>query len=345
MSITDSTTTDPGAIVVIGASAGGVEALTRLVQGLPPDLDAAVCVVLHTPSDGVSNLPTILDRAGPLPAEHARDGEPLVAGQILVAPPDHHLTVAYGRARVARGPRENGNRPALDPLFRSAAVGYAADAIGVVLSGALDDGTAGLAAIKARGGTAVIQEPDDAIIPSMPLNALERVAVDHALPAAELGGLISKLVAARAAEGASVSTHSRSSTEPVPLEAQTSADMYVDPPGRPSHYSCPDCGGVLWHADSPVDADLRCRTGHAYSFHALEREQRDSVEAAMWTALRALEENALMARRLAEDARNGGRGRSADTFAKRRDDAEPQAAIIRRALSAADAALPSADGV
>lgn len=118
--------------------------------------------------------------------------------------------------------------------------------------------------------------------------------------------------------------------------------MYDDPPGRPSHYSCPDCGGVLWHADSPLDADLRCRTGHAYSFHALERAQRDGVEAAMWTALRALEENALTARRLASDARDGGRGRSADRFAARQEEAERQAAIIREALSEADTTLPAA---
>ncbi|MGQ0608927.1 MAG: chemotaxis protein CheB [Chloroflexota bacterium] len=332
----------PSAIVVIGASAGGVEALTQLVRGLHSDLDAAVCVVLHIPSDSASNLPEILDRAGSLPAGHARDGDALVAGRILVAPPDHHLTVVDGRAHVARGPRENGNRPALDPLFRSAAIAHGAAAIGVVLSGALDDGAAGLTAIKARGGSAVIQAPDDAIFPSMPLNAAERVAVDHAMPAGELGPLISDLVARLTEEGASVSTHARTSTEPVPLEAQTSSDMYEDPPGRPSHYSCPECGGVLWHADSPVDADLRCRTGHAYSFQALERSQRDSVEAAMWTALRALEENALTTRSLAEDARKAGRDRSADRFAKRRDEAERQAAIIREALAEADAAPPSA---
>jgi two-component system chemotaxis response regulator CheB len=181
-------------LVVIGASAGGVEALTRLAAGLPPGLPAAVAVVLHVPSTGKSVLPAILTRQGNLPASAALDGEPLTPGHIHVAPPDRHLLVRDGALVLDDGPRLNGHRPAIDSLFRSAAAAAGAGVIGVVLTGTLDDGAAGLAEIKLHGGTTVVQDPEDAQYPSMPAHAIERVAVDHVVPLDEMAALIVELV-------------------------------------------------------------------------------------------------------------------------------------------------------
>ncbi|MDP9364956.1 MAG: chemotaxis protein CheB, partial [Chloroflexota bacterium] len=177
-------------IVVVGASAGGVEALVNLVRGIPANLPVAVFVVLHVPANATSLLPQILTRAGLLPAAHATDGAPIVHGQIVVAPPDHHLLIERDGIRLSRGPRENRSRPAVDPLFRSAARAFGPRAVGVVLSGSLDDGTSGLAAIKARGGVGIVQDPAEAVFPSMPLSAIEHVAVDHRLPASQIGPLL-----------------------------------------------------------------------------------------------------------------------------------------------------------
>ena len=182
-------------IVVVGASAGGVEALAELAASLPANLPAAVFVVLHVPATGTSALPDILSRHGPLPASHVKDGELVERARIYVAPPDHHVLLRGGHVRLTRGPRENGHRPAVDSLFRSAAREYATRVIGVVLSGALDDGTAGLLAIKSRGGVAVVQEAGDALYPGMPYNALEHVRVDHVVAVASMGKLLARLAA------------------------------------------------------------------------------------------------------------------------------------------------------
>src|SRR5690242_8552854 len=169
----------PRHLIVIGASAGGVEALTKLVRDLPRDIPAAIFVTVHFPPTGSSALARILTRWGKLGSEHAIDGQEICEGQIYIAPPDHHLLVFRDRMRLYRGPRENGNRPAVDPMFRSAALAYGPTVIGVILSGNLDDGTSGLLAIKRRGGIAVVQDPDDAMFPSMPQSAIDHVAVDH----------------------------------------------------------------------------------------------------------------------------------------------------------------------
>jgi two-component system chemotaxis response regulator CheB len=182
--------------VVVGASAGGVEALTRFVHELPADFEAAVLVVLHLTPTASSNLPAILTRAGRLPAAHARDGEAIEPGRILVAPPDRHLLVHDGRVRLSSGPSENLHRPAVDVLFRSAAVNRDGRTVGVVLSGALDDGAEGLRSIAMAGGLTIVQDPADAIIPSMPMHALEAAAVDRVLPADEIGRQLPQLLRA-----------------------------------------------------------------------------------------------------------------------------------------------------
>jgi hypothetical protein len=185
-----------GALVVIGASAGGVDALRAVMRGLPPDLDAAVLVVLHIPRTAPSALPHILSRAGPLPATHAVHGEPLLAGRVYVAPPDYHLLVMDGRIRLSRGPAENGHRPAADPLFRSAALLAEERTIAVVLSGSRDDGTAGAAEVRARGGRVLVQEPAETLYPSMPRSVIEHVGCDQVCPAERLGAAIADLVRA-----------------------------------------------------------------------------------------------------------------------------------------------------
>ena len=180
-------------IIVVGASAGGVNALATLAEGLPPDLPASVLVALHLAPGVTSILPEILARAGRLPAVHPKDGEAYEKGKIYVAPPDHHLLVREGHLRLTRGARENLHRPAIDPLFRSAALAHGPRVIGVVLTGSLDDGTAGLSAVKRCGGTAVVQDPSDASHPSMPAAALKNVAVDHSVPLSEMAALLARL--------------------------------------------------------------------------------------------------------------------------------------------------------
>jgi two-component system, chemotaxis family, protein-glutamate methylesterase/glutaminase len=317
-------------IVVVGASAGGVEALADLAASLPPELPAAVFVVLHVPSTGTSALPDILSRHGPLPAAHVKDGEPIENGRIYVAPPDHHVLLRSGHVHLARGPRENGHRPALDPLFRSAAREYGNRVIGVVLSGALDDGTAGLMAIKTQGGLAVVQEPADALYPDMPASALEQVRVDHVQPAAALGALLARLTAgpAGAADPAA----------PAELEVEVKVDGFSleaiegKHPGRPSGFSCPDCNGVLWESQDGDLQRFRCRVGHAWSPESLLTQQSDALEAALWIALRSLEERAALAPKLAAPARRRGHTITASRFEEQAAEAQQAARLVRDLL-------------
>lgn len=319
-------------IIVIGASAGGIEALRMLVKALPADLPAAVMVVVHLPSDSVSVLPRLLSRAGPLPATHPADGEAIRQGHIYVAPPDRHLLVMQGYVQVRHGPRENGHRPAVDPLFRSAARAYGRRVIGVILSGTLDDGAAGLLAVKTRGGAAVVQHPDDAIFDGMPRSAIAAAPVDHVVPIAEMAATLTRL------------THIAPETKggsPVPEEmeyevAASELDMAAleseEKPGVPSVFGCPECGGVLWEMQEGDVLRYRCRVGHAMTAETLLAEQTGALEAALWTALRALEEKAQLARQLGERARETRRIRAAERFEGQARDARRNAALIRDVL-------------
>jgi two-component system chemotaxis response regulator CheB len=317
-------------IVVVGASAGGVEALVELAASLPGDLSAAVFVVLHLPATGTSALPEILRRHGPLPAAHVRDSEPIQPGRIYVAPPDHHVLVRTGHVHLSRGPRENGHRPAIDPLFRSAAREYATRVIGVVLSGALDDGTAGLLAIKSRGGIAVVQNPEDALYPGMPGNALEHAQVDHVLAAASMGKLLTRLLANLAEPPADPApTGMRVEVE---MEGFSMEAFEGHHPGRPSGFSCPDCHGVLWQIKDGGLERYRCRVGHAWSPESLLTQQSEALEAALWVALRSLEERAALARRLAEPARRRGHAITATRFEEQAAEAQQAARLVRDLL-------------
>jgi two-component system, chemotaxis family, protein-glutamate methylesterase/glutaminase len=322
-------------IVVVGASAGGVEALTDLTASLPGDLPAAVFVVLHLPATGISALPEILRRHGPLPAAHVKDGEPIQPGRVYVAPPDHHVLLRTGHVHLSRGPRENGHRPAIDPLFRSAAREYATRVIGLVLSGALDDGTAGLLAIKSRGGTAVVQDPADALYPGMPGNALEQVQVDHVAAAASMGKLLARLITDLAVPPADPAP--RAMQVEVEMEGFSLEAFEGNHPGRPSGFSCPDCNGVLWQIQDGGLERYRCRVGHAWSPESLLIQQSEALEAALWIALRSLEERAALARRLAEPARRRGHSITATRFEEQAAEAGHAARLVRDLLLNRDA--------
>jgi two-component system chemotaxis response regulator CheB len=322
-------------IVVVGASAGGVEALVDLAASLPSDLPAAVFVVLHLPATGTSALPDILRRHGPLPATHVKDGEPIRPGRVYVAPPDHHVLLRTGHVHLSRGPRENGHRPAIDPLFRSAAREYANRVIGVVLSGALDDGTAGLLAIKSRGGVAAVQDPTDALYPGMPGSALEHVQVDHVVAAVAMGKLLARLTA----------DLGETPPDPAPTGMRVEVEMERfsmeafegNHPGRPSGFSCPDCHGVLWQIRDGGLERYRCRVGHAWSPESLLTQQSEALEAALWVALRSLEERAALARRLAEPARRRGHSITATRFEEQAAEAQQAARLVRDLLLNRDA--------
>ena len=317
-------------VVVIGASAGGVEAISTVVAQFPRDLRAVVLVVLHV-SRGRSVLPEILTRAGRLPAVHPRDGDLLEYGRIYVAPPDHHLTVESGKARVVHGPTENGCRPAVDPLFRSAARVYGPRVIGVVLTGALDDGTAGLAAVKEAGGLAIVQDPDDAFASSMPRSAAAFVAVDHVAPAGKIGVLIAGLTREEIEPRPSHTGAHVAAMEP-DLGHPPLAFDESDRPGKVSVFSCPECHGTLWEAEHGGIVRYRCRVGHVYSAESMLAAQTDSVDRALWTALRSMEERAALTHRMAERARARKHNWVARAFDERAKVADGHAAVIRELL-------------
>jgi two-component system, chemotaxis family, protein-glutamate methylesterase/glutaminase len=323
-------------IVVIGASSGGLEALLEIVRRLPPDLPAALFIVTHVPSQGRSYLPEILSRSCPLPATHAEDQEKIEPGRIYVAPPDFHLLLRKDHVRIVRGPTENNHRPAIDPLFRTAARAFGPRVVGIVLSGSLDDGTAGLFAIKARGGITVVQDPADALFPDMPRNALAAVPVDYCLAKSAISQVIVELTQQRTDRGATMVQNSYGLDKEIELEAMNGETISdEDRPGSPSTYGCPDCGGVLWELHEDKLLRFRCRVGHAYSAEGLLGTQGESLDAALWSAFRTLQENAALARRLAARARANKHEQVAEKFATKSRVAEEQAALIRNLLLSA----------
>lgn len=319
-------------LVVIGVSAGGIEALQTICAGLPSNLDAAVLVVMHISAHGKGLLPGILERAGRLPASHPENGETIERGHIYVACPDEHMIVEPGRIRNSRGARENRHRPAIDPTFRSAALSYGRRVIGVVLTGMLDDGTAGLMVIRADGGVAVVQDPKTALFPSMPQSALRRVPDAYVAKLAEIPDLLVRLVSEELKEPARP-VYDVATLKEVRIAELDMSEIENDMRnGKPSQFACPECGGVLWEIDQSGLLRYRCRVGHAYTARHLRAEQRQAVETALWSALRALEENASLYRRMAERARKSRWDQSARTFGDRASDAETNSETLRNFL-------------
>jgi two-component system, chemotaxis family, protein-glutamate methylesterase/glutaminase len=324
---------DRPSVVVIGGSAGAIDALLRLVPKIPVAMPARLFVAVHVPATATSALPAILARAGRLPARHPRDGDETEPGVLYVAPPDHHLLVKRTTVRVVRGPRENGHRPAIDPLFRSAAASHGSRVIAVVLSGNLDDGAAGARAVAAAGGRVIVQHPDDSPYPSMPLSALATTPSATAVPLADIAGALVELLHTPHPEVAEMSAdrfHGEPPPDPVELDAEASEAFTRR--GKPAGIACPECNGGIFELDVEGVPHFRCRVGHAYSAESLYLEQRASLETALWTALRALEESAELARRLVTRSSQRGNQRAADSFQHNADVYMERAEVIRGVL-------------
>ncbi|HEX8601460.1 MAG TPA: chemotaxis protein CheB [Pseudoduganella sp.] len=330
-------------VVVIGTSVGGVEALRILVAGLPAQLPAAVLIVMHV-GHHASILPSLLAGATRLPVRHAHDGDVLEPGRILVAPPDFHLMVArdrsasgrFCRAVLSRGARENHARPAVDPLFRSAAAAYGPRTIGVVLTGMLDDGTAGLQAIKACGGKAIVQQPEEALAQSMPESALRNVEVDRVLRLADMGRAIEQMVAENMAAARNVP---REVPEWVRVEnrfALEEGDMdALSRIGAPSTFTCPECHGTLWELQGLAPKRFRCHTGHAFTERHLCEEQGEAVEESLWSAVRALAEKEKLLRQMADSALAMGYAQTASEYVEQAGEAQRSGEVLRRLLMSA----------
>lgn len=317
-------------IVAIGASAGGVDALQRLVADLPGDLPAAILIVVHTSPDGPNYLPEILRRAGSLSVASAEDGLLMKNGQIVVARPGFHLLVRDGHVHLGTGPKENRSKPAIDPLFRSVAATYGSRAIGVVLSGWLNDGTSGLYAIKRCGGLAIVQEPGDALAPEMPKSAIANVDVDHVLPIDRLGAVLRRLV-----DG------SAGSSPEVPPEIQVEANIAmhggqsVDETaslGNPSVFACAECGGTLTEIQDGRFLRYRCHSGHAFTPEALAVEQSEATERALLSALKIMQERSAMWTRIAQKNEKLGNSRTSLLMQEKADIAKTEAELIRTLL-------------
>lgn len=318
-------------MIVIGASIGGVEALSTLVTQFPPNMPATVCVVQHVFATATGHLANILDRAGPLPATLARDEERFEPAHIYVAPPDHHLLVKEGHLRVTRGVRENRVRPAVDPLFRSAAAAYGARVVGVILTGMQNDGTAGLLAVKRCGGKAVVQDPQEAPYPEMPRSALEHVEVDYCVSLARMGAVLYKL------------TH-----EPAPETPPIAQDILIETEmaEQPVHHSnnraeelgtlvpltCPDCGGPMWELHNDRIKRYRCRLGHAFTAESLLAGQSEVTEYALWTAVRTMEERARVLTGLARGRRERSHNKVAELYETQAEELRTQAQHLRKLL-------------
>ncbi|HEX8303146.1 chemotaxis protein CheB [Sphingomonas sp.] len=328
-------------IIVVGASAGGVDALQRLCAALPADFPAPIFIAQHLSPSARSVLPQLLDRVGPLRALAPVDGQTIEPGHIYVAAPDRHLLLRDGKVLMRRGPVENRTRPAVNALFRSAALHYGARVIGVVLTGLLDDGTDGLIAIKAAGGTSVVQHPDDAEWPSMPRNALKRDHVDQALPLADLPALLMQLVREEAGPSLPLPQEYRVEDQ---IAAQEFAVMEPEiiTPGQPSHISCPDCGGVLNQIKAEDEIRFRCQVGHAYTPLGLAAAQNDELERALGIAVRTHRDRIRLFGQMSDSAVARGLTLATRRWKEASKDSEQLVAVLEEAM--ASLRKPVSDG-
>ena len=315
-------------IVVIGGSAGGIGPLQQVLSSVPADLPAAIFIVLHMGSS--SQLAEILGQHSNLPVHRAASGVAIMPGHVHIAIPGCHILLHGHHILLRRGPRENLSRPSIDPLFRSAACSFGARVIGVVLSGALNDGTAGLRAIQRCGGLAVVQDPADAAYPEMPMSALRHIAVDHVAAAQQIGALLARLTHEPAGETPEIPFDIRLEAA---IAAQELGSMEANQQlGQPSSFSCPECQGVLWEIDDGGLLRYRCQVGHAFTAEAGQADQSKRTEELLWSLLRNHRERAALAGRMAEKARSLNHDDTADMLRRRARGYEEDAEIIRRLL-------------
>jgi two-component system chemotaxis response regulator CheB len=317
-------------IIVIGGSSGSTVPLRTILNALPKDLPAAVFIVVHIPARSLGLLASVTAAAAHLPVHPAADGMTVSPGNIYLGVPDAHLILADGRIRLGHGPRENMARPSIDPLFRSAAVAYGSRVIGVLLSGLLNDGTAGLEAIKRCGGLALVQDPADAVADEMPRSALAALEVDLTLSATRIGDVLSDLVRDPAGPPRPVPPEIR-------LEVDIAAGARVDSDvirrlARPAAISCPQCGGVLSTVQGAKPLRFRCQVGHAFTAEVVAKEQENAVDEALRVALRIVDERAELVRRMAEDGRKAGRTALAEMYEARAAEYRAHAETIRKAV-------------
>ncbi len=319
-------------IVVVGASAGGLGAFETLISQLPSDFPAAICIVWHISPNYPSLLPQILARVSPLPIAHAVDQEPIKKGRIYIAPPDHHLLVESGIIRLSRGPRENRFRPAIDVLFRSAARSYGRQVIGIVLSGSLDDGAAGLYAIKERGGIGIVQDPSEARHPSMPKAAMKAVQIDYCVPVIEMGSLLTQLVNQSIPEQEEDPVSEKMDIEVRVACEDHGLEMGILRLGEFSPYTCPECHGVLMQLKEGNLIRFRCYTGHAYSLNSLLAEVTESIEASLWDGIRTIEASEILMTHTARHLRDMNEHEAADLLLQKAEDAKRRADLVRQAV-------------
>lgn len=328
-------------IVVVGASAGGVNALKQLVSELPVGFPASIFIVQHTSPTSPGLMADILESLCALPVTFPRDGEAIQSSHVYVAPPDYHLVLEEGRIRVTRGPRENRFRPSIDVLFRSAAWTYGPRVIGVVLTGYLDDGASGLYAIKERGGLAVVQTPEDAEVPDMPLNALRRVRADEIVPLSQIARSLTYFVAESLTDsgGNAVSENETKKDELKRMEIEVaiarevqSVDKGILALGEPSLFACPECHGVLLKIKEGAGTRFRCHTGHAYSLDALLIEISQSVEESLWNSLRAIEETELLLDHMAAHLSQSNDAAALKLIEEQMQQSKRQQQLVRQAL-------------
>lgn len=305
--------------MVIGGSAGALSGLKRLAADLQGDIPAAIFVVTHIPADSVSAMPHILTRAGPLFATHAIDGAPIAPGRVIIAPPNFHIVLERGVMHVVDWAKENGQRPSIDVLFRSAAISYGDLVCGVLLSGTLDDGVAGLKSIQNAGGTTIVQDPADALFADMPRNAIDAGAAEITAATEDLGAAVTQSV---------YGILENASGKPAPDAATDERRV-----GEPSVFTCPDCGGTLWESDEDGNLRFRCRTGHAYNVRSIMSAQHNVLESSLWTALRIIEERIDFFRRMSRRAGERGDRHSAERFLRQVEEHENDHTRIRQALT------------